>query len=135
MINTNFSKNWNGKLCNENFGTCRLHNEEKYFVGAEHEIILNKIVLGTAKIYAVRTFPFKSLRDAFSWIDSGMPAAKYGAMLKNMYKNKDGGEVNNDTMFDHIIYHWKSRNYEATCEMFTQYFEGIKQAYTDIQQG
>ena len=114
MLNTNFSKNWNGKLCNENFGTCRLHNEEKYFVGAEHEIILNKIVLGTAKIYAVRTFPFKSLRDAFSWIDSGMPAAKLGAMLKNMYKNKVGGEVNNDTMFDHIIYHWNTRRYQET---------------------
>ena len=46
-----------------------------------------------------------------------------------MYKNKVGGEVNNDTMFDHIIYHWNTRRYQETIELCHDHLEKVRQDF------
>ena len=116
MHRTNFAKNWNNKLLQDNFGTVRLP-DDKFYQDAEHEIALNDTILGIAKIYTIRRFKFGDIRDALGWLDSGMPAVKLAAMLKNMYKNKIEGGVQNETIFMHVIFHWKSRNKKAWDEM------------------
>ena len=125
LLSINFSKNLNGKLLNDNFGTCRLHNSDKYFIGAEHEIILNEVVLGIARIYAVRTFNFKDIRDALSWLDAGMSAAQFAGMLKNMYTKKFTNGMEDTTQFDHIVYHWIKRTKDGVDKIMNAQYERI----------
>lgn len=88
---TKFSYNWNGKLNKGQgvraFTTIRLHNPNKYFVGAVHDISLKEKELGSAEIKHVKTMPLESLDAYTCWLDTGYDAATTRETIRRMYKN------------------------------------------------
>lgn len=131
MLKTSFNKNWNGKLLMPNFGTIRLHNTEKYYQGADHEIYLNEKHLGTATVYAVKPFKFGFITDSFAWLDASMPAHKLKAMLLTMYKNKVNGGVTDETFFVHVVFHWKTRIMSEHQQVINTYWNDVTASYQD----
>jgi len=125
MHTISFNKNWNGKLMVAFFGTIRLHNPEKYVVGYDHKVLLNKMDLGIATIKTVRTFELKDISNALAFLDAGMDAQKTIGMLMKMYKYKMSGGVNIHTKIDHIIYCWKERNIVNHGILFADYWNDI----------
>lgn len=134
MYRTNFQKNWNNKLFQDNFGTVRLPDAERYFIGSEHEIYLNDVKLGEAKIYAIRNFKFADIRDALAYLDAGMPAAKLAAMLKTMYSKKLESGLQNDTILTHLIFHWKRREMKAFEQLAANWWQEISDTFYSPQQ-
>lgn len=108
MQTLTFTQNWNGKLFLDNFGTVRLHNEQKYFSGNHLEIILRNHNIGIAEVVAVRTFLFTGITDVLAYLDTGKPAHYLAELMRRMYSNKDG--FNDSSKLDHVILHWKERN-------------------------
>lgn len=122
---TKFTRPFSGKLFPENFGTVRLHDPSKYYNDCIHKIVMDGEELGTAKIYAVRPFEFRMIRDPLSWLDANLPANAYGAMLKRIYNNDVAGGVQNETVFDHIVFHWDIRIFEAHTRLLNAHYQYI----------
>ncbi len=134
MPQTNFSKSWGGKLIPDYFGTGRLRDDDKYYLGAVHDIILDGVNIGTAKIVAAKTFRLDGVRDVFSFLDANMNAAKFCGMMQTMYKNhlKDG--VKPSTEFVHVVYQWQYRNYPVQVDMISAFMERKLQEYREALQ-
>lgn len=91
---TKFSYNWNGKLNKGQvraFTTIRLHNPNKYFVGAVHEISLKDKELGEAEIKHVKTMPLEQLDSYTCWLDTGYDAGTTRDLIRKMYKKLNIG--------------------------------------------
>ena len=106
---TSFSRNWNGKLSKGNgaraFTTIRLHNPQKYWVGAIHAISLKGEDLGDAKIEQVKTILVSKIDSYTAWLDTGYNADATRTMLKNMYKNVG---LDDDFLVDVVLMIWES---------------------------
>lgn len=131
MTTTKFSKSWGGKLFPDYFGTVRLQDEEKYFVGAIHDILLDGVNMGTAKVVATRSFTFIAIRDSLSFLDIGMSAARFSGFLKNEYNGDVNGGVSNHTEFQHITYLWQKRNYHAHAGYIASFMENKLREYQE----
>lgn len=103
-----FSQNWNGKLLLDVFGTVRMHNPGKYFIGNDLMLDYRGKELGAVKVEALITFRFDQINDRLSYIDTGKPAHYLAALLSKMYTNK--GVVLPSTLFDHVIVRYTQRN-------------------------
>lgn len=107
-IKTKFSYNWNGKLNKGQgvraFTTIRLHNPNKYFVGAVHEIILKEKELGEAEIKHVKTMYLDQLDAYTAWLDTGYDAGKTRETIRRMYQNKP--EVGPNPLVDVSLMVW-----------------------------
>lgn len=81
MDQLKFTSTWGGKIFNDQFGTVRLHQPERFVPGASLQVLLNSQVLGVAQIVAVREFQFKQIRDVLSYLDTGKPASYLASEL------------------------------------------------------
>lgn len=88
MDDLKFEYNWNGKLNNNCFTTIRLHNPNKYAIGAKLNILLENKPKGTATILEVKPFHLEKLNEFTARIDTGYPKEQCKDMIKKMYKNK-----------------------------------------------
>ena len=131
MLTTKFSKSWNGKLFPDFFDTIRLSDTDKYFLGAEHDIVLEGVNMGTAEIMGIRTLPFNAIRDVQSFLSAGLPAAKFCGFLKNTYNGDVNGGVQPDTEFQQITYRWKQRNYPAHQGYIASFMEDKLREYRE----
>lgn len=123
-----FSKNWNGKLLLDCFGTVRLHNPGKYAVGKQLNIEIKNTPLGIATVEAVRTFPYRQITDALSYIDVGQPAHYLSALLSNMYKHR--GLLLPSDHFDHVILRYNKRVIENHQMLWRDWWEEKQQQLT-----
>ena len=121
MHKTEFSTNPNGKLFIHHFNDVRLYDAERHFIGAEHEIFLNKHFLGIATVQALVGFRFKHIRDVLAFTIYGKPSHYLAAMLKQFYK-----EVNDDTEFVHLIWHWKQRNLAVQEPLIKDWWDNVR---------
>lgn len=132
MHELEFSTNWNGKLFLDNFGTVRLHNPSKYFVGNQMEVFLNRVDFGAVTVVAVRTFKYGEIRDALSYLDTGKPAHYLGSLIKKFYEKKV--DLNRETLLDHAILHYTKRNYPNQALAIKDWWEAKVQASIPNQQ-
>lgn len=120
-----FTSNWNGKLLLDVFGTVRLHNPGKYSVGKKMNIMLNKTPMGIVKIEAIRTFQYRQISDALSYIDVGKPAVYLSQLMSNMYGHK--GLLMPSSELDHVILVYEERNIEAHQMVWREWWESKQQ--------
>lgn len=83
----NFTTNWNNKLDCDCFSTFRMHNQKKYFVGAERNIKLKGKFLKRAKIMTVTTLNLSQVTEGMALIDTGYPLAEFKETVRKIYKN------------------------------------------------
>lgn len=113
MSKTNFSQDWGGKIFPDYFETVRLRNDDKFFIGNVHDIMLDAVHLGEAKIVALKPIRLEGIRDNISFPTAGMPAARFCGWLKNTYNDQVQGGVKPSTEFVHLVFQWQNRNYAA----------------------
>ena len=122
MNRIEFSHNWNGKLFLDTFGTVRMSNGEKYFVGNEMEAYLKNLYLGIVKVAAVRTFQFRQTRDVLAFLDTGKPAHYMASILNRMY-----GNLSPDQPLDHVVLTYVKRDIETQTSLITEWWQSKKQ--------
>lgn len=99
-----FNQNWNNKLGNKAFTTCRLANPNKYVLGRTYKIKKNGAFVGFATCKGIRRFPINKVNEFISYLDTGYPPGAFVNMIKTMYKNKD---INwNIQLLDYILLEW-----------------------------
>jgi hypothetical protein len=123
MPTTKFSSNWGGKIFPDYFQTIRLRDDDKYFLHDVHDITLDGINMGEAKIVAIKTLRLDGIRDTLSLPTSGMNAAKFCGWLKTNYADhiKDG--LKPSTEMVHVVYQWQQRNYAAHAGYMASFME------------
>lgn len=125
-MQVNFSSNPHGKLFPAFFQDVRLRDEEKYLLGNVHEIILNRKLLGVAKVVAVRSFRFSNLNDTFSFMNCGKHAAYQAAMLEKFYVHETKMEA--DTPLVQVVWHWEEREMELFEFLLKEWWQKIVDA-------
>lgn len=120
---TKFDKIWGGKIFADNFETVRLRDDDKYFVGDVHDIVLDGVSIGQAKIVAVKNIRLEAIRDVLSFSTAGMPAAKFCGWLKTIYNEKVHGGVKPSTEFTQVVYQWQQRNYACQTGYIAKFME------------
>jgi hypothetical protein len=119
----NFSANHNGKLLLHNFPTVRLDNTNKYYLGARHLVLLNKVELGIAEVKAVRPFLFGSTNNNLTLVDAAMTTEKFKGMMFKMYSGKV--DMNDRTNMLHIVYGWVERHIQNQTTLLNNYWNRI----------
>ncbi len=82
-----FFYNWNNKLHCKAFTTLRLHNPNKYQVGQQYQIVLNKKPLGTGTVRQIKNLTLATLNEFIAQIDTGYSLEKCREIIQTMYKN------------------------------------------------
>jgi ABC-type antimicrobial peptide transport system permease subunit len=121
MQRIEYTTNWNGKLLLDNFGTVRLHNPGKYFIGNQMEVVLKGMPVGIVKVIAVRTFKYKQISDVLGYLDVGKPAHYLAQLMRNFY-SKDIA-LTPETRFDHIVQQYTERYVEAQQSILKDWWE------------
>ena len=81
----NFSYNWNNKLGCKIFSTIRIYNPNKYQIGQEYKIELNKKPIKIASITDMKTIYLKDINEFIAGIDTGYSAFECKSILQKMY--------------------------------------------------
>lgn len=89
MQKLEFSYNWNKKLDCKAFTTIRLYNPDRYFVGQQFELTLKGIVIGKAKVVAVKSFLLSKLTEYMAYIDTGYSLEECMGIIRRMYPQVD----------------------------------------------
>lgn len=101
-----FSQNWNNKLNCDCFTTIRVHNNRRYFLGAEFRIILKdkdeEKFISNAKIIDIGTSFLNKFKDYHYFLDTGYNKAEAISIFRNMYKNNPKVNVDRD-LFNYIL--------------------------------
>lgn len=126
MQQVNFSSNPNGKLFPSFFMDVRLHDDERFVIGNVHEIMLNRKLLGVAKVVAVKTFKYSYINDVFSFMNCGKHAAYQTAMVKKFYQHELNFEA--DTRLMQIVWHWELREMELFETLLKEWWQKIVDA-------
>ncbi len=105
-LKIDFTRNWNGKLSCEAFGTVRLDNE-KFQPGRRYAIWLKGALLGTAECVGVYRLTMAEVSDRIAWFDVGRPAAYLREVLIRMYANK--GITWEKQQLAHVLLRWEQR--------------------------
>jgi hypothetical protein len=131
---TRFERVFEGKLFPLNFGTVRLHNPSEYFVDAKHRIFLGNQELGVAIVVVVRSFAFKLLREPLTMLDGDQSVQSYATNLKRLYDHELHGGIKEDTLLDHVIFHWDKRSFPIHVKLLNEYYQRILDAgmFTDL---
>lgn len=90
-----FTENWNNKLDCDVFTTIRLHNPIKYRIGKQFKLVCEKnkkttIDKGEAVIIQMRTITLAQINEWVAAIDTGYSAKECQDIIRMMYKNKPG---------------------------------------------
>ena len=101
-----FSYNWNNKLNCDSFTTIRLHNQKKYQPQATFKIQLKQkkeiMNIGIAKVQEVYPCRAHNLSEHACLLDTGYSKAETINIIKNMYKNMSGFNIDT-TVLDLIV--------------------------------
>lgn len=132
MHKTSHSNNPNGKLFIEHFNDVRRFDDDVHYLGAEHEHYLNNHLLGVATISALVVFKFKQIRDVLSFTIYGKPSHYLAAMLKQYYLPKNASDdvkkaFEEETVFVHIVWHWKQRNLAVQEPLIQDWWRNIQE--------
>ena len=125
FFETRFEKVFDGKLLPLNFGTVRIHNPNEYYLGAKHKIWLDNQEIGEATVLAVRSFTFNTLRTPITLLDGNLEVNLYAANFKRLYNHEVKGGIKEDTMLDHIIFHWNNRSFPIHVTILNEYYAKI----------
>lgn len=82
----NFSQNWNNKLSCECFSTFRMHNKNKYYVGAIRNIKLKTKLMKQARIKTLHTLKLSEVTEGMALIDTAMTKAEFQVLINTMHK-------------------------------------------------
>ena len=123
----NFNQNYNGKLFLDNFGEL-IPKSDVHYNGAEFQAWHKSIFLGVIKIEAVRSFPFGQITDVIAFINCGQPAHFQAAVLKKLYAQET---LFPDSLLDHIVFSYVSRNIEAQGNLLDDWWRVKKLTYSD----
>lgn len=89
MDNLPFSTNWNHKLGCPYFTTIRLHNPNKYRIGAVLRVLHKEQFCKYVEVLQVITTTPCKLTELVCRLDTGYSKAETLAILRKMYKNFD----------------------------------------------
>lgn len=120
---TKFASNWGGKIFPDFFQTVRLRDDDKYFLHDVHDITLDGVNMGEAKIVALKTIRLDGIRDHISLPTSGMSAARFVGWLKSNYADAVKGGLKDSTEMVIVIYQWQKRNYAAHAGYMASFME------------
>ena len=87
METIRFNKNWNQKLCCDNYTTIRLHSN-KFYVGNILETVCktdNSEIKEMAKVVYVRSYRLNDIPEEVFWTDCGMSKEHAIQMIEKMY--------------------------------------------------
>ena len=90
-----FNKNWNQKLCCDNYTTIRLHSN-KFFVGNVLETVCkikdenrNTEIREKAKVVFVKSYRLNEIPEEVFWTDCGLSKQHAIEMIEKMYSKYD----------------------------------------------
>lgn len=129
MQTLNYTANWNGKLFADMWNDVRLADADKFYHGAELEILFKNKPIGIAEVIVVKKFQFRYVNDILAYIDIGKPAQYLAGMLKKYYAG-----INPDTVLDHMILKWIKRDIDAQAELMKAWWESKIEEVNSIQQ-
>lgn len=105
----NFSEIHGGKVFNDQFGTVRLWEAERFIVGNDFEILVRNQSMGYAKVVAERVFDYSQIRDVLAFLETGKSTYYLAAILLNIYGGKEK-QLPGDTKFVHVVLQYTNRN-------------------------
>lgn len=119
MTSIDIHENYNGKLFCDCFSHITVFDPE---IELEDEIKLfhRGVEMGIVKVVAVKTFPFRKLRDVDSFLDCGKPIGKLGLILRNRYNKGDWDE--NQELYT-LVLQYTERNMEAQGALITEWWQ------------
>lgn len=89
MEKLKFSYNWNNKLYCEAFTTIRIAQPNRFVIGQQFEIILNKNSLKRATVVGYKEFFIGQLNEYMSYLDTGYSVDETVAIIVKMYPTVD----------------------------------------------
>ena len=122
MQQLNFSDLRGGKLFCDQFDDVRLSERDKFLPGYTFEITTKGMILGTAKILTVFTFPFNKLSDAVSMRTYGKGAHYMAAILKRFYDCPQN-PIRPDTKLDQIVLQYTYRELDTQRKLLQEFWE------------
>lgn len=132
MRYTNFSQNFNHKLCNFCFSDLRLEDSFEY--GQEREIRLNDEAIGIAKVVALRTFNFAHLSNELAYHICGHNAAYLIAIFKKMH-----GNIEPWRNVSWVVFEWVKPNLDVWANIYLNAWhknvEKFATSYRDTPEG
>jgi hypothetical protein len=108
MNQIHFSHNWNGRLFLDHFSDVRIPDDDRFVVGNQLEVVLNRKVIGVVKIVAVREFRFKQITDVLSYLICGRNAAYLAEIIRRFYAQDH--KLHAETVLVHLVFHYTSRD-------------------------
>lgn len=132
MLYTNFSQNWNNILLNDAFSDIRIDDSLELY--QHREIKLQNMLIGSAKIVALRRFTFSQLTDNVAYAICGHNMQYLRAVLQRMH-----GKLNDYDKISWVIYEWQKVDLSAIENLWQQAWEKtvekVLPAYRDTQSG
>jgi len=92
-------------------------------IGSTFQIRLDRKPIGEAVLVAKRTFAFKKIREALSYLDIGMQPHVLAGAIKNWYK--DELTFFGDEEMAHLVLKWELQHEEAFDEMLRVHWNTI----------
>lgn len=126
-----FSTNPNGKLFADTFSDLRLHDAERFQVGAVVEPYYKGMQMGTARIVALRTIEYRHISDVLAYLVCGKPAPYLAALMRSFYESQQAIEPH--TRFDHLVLQWHSRNHEAHAWHLKEWWQEVQNRQYNTQ--
>jgi hypothetical protein len=130
MQEINFLENYNGKLFNDIFMDIKLKNPELYGNGKEFDILLRNIHLGTAKIEAIIDLSNSRVKDIFSFLNCGKPAAYQIGLLNQLHGH--GRSFAPDQQLVVIGFKYTERNFENQAALLTEWWKTKIEEYGPV---
>lgn len=99
MQRLDFKTNWNNKLNCAAFTTFRIHNPDKYRVGAVLAVYLRDKFMFEAEVIDTRDMYLYQVSDFVAYIDTGYDVQQFKQIVRTIYKNN----VNPDAMLFQLV--------------------------------
>ena len=122
------TRNYNGKLFNDNFSHVALADPEMFSVGTELDLLFMHRNMGKVKVVAAKPFLFKYITDVLSYLDCGQPA-HYLAQLVRIEAESDIHnkiKVSDMTELVHVVFQYTERNVEMHGYLLNQFYQNFK---------
>lgn len=126
MLTVDLQKNYNGKLFCEVFSIVDVYKSQ-YNMDDIVQVDVRGMNWGTAKVVAMRVFPFTRLSNVESQISIGM-SLQHQAELLHM-KNVARLTANDNVI--HLVLRWEERKYNTQSDYLTSYWQDQMTAYAD----
>jgi len=102
LTDIRFSYNWNNKLFCKAFTTFRIHNNKKYIIGNNYNIIFKNQFFCIAQIVNKRIITLDKINNYVSFLDTGYNVETFKDIVNKMYPTNNNI---NKQLFDFILLH------------------------------